>query len=811
MSVLNRKLFNRGGSVSSRGVGITSGLVPVRGYANGGSVLRGDTAFVQKEREASLAKPDLPETDRLENAQNSMTKYFNNMKIQNALNNMAKDPPESGLQKSYNEYLDMIQGIKGEREPISNLELLTPSALTFFGGLMSGKSLQGGLGGALDVLGQATTAATPQLESALASKRAMKEARMDAEDASKMKALDMAYDDLAAERTAANKQTYAQNKYEVRMKNSTDGSTVVATEYFNKNDPQGTYYTIDGNVVSADEFDIIGNLGTGTDSKDTFTTKKFEVKMKDGTTKVATEFFNKNDPKGTYYTIDGEEVPQDQFEIVGTLGTSTDSGPKQNFTYQDYKVTLTDGSTMTLTKVIDKTGVNPPKWIDANGADFDSSKLKSVDGKLGTAEDASEPKKRTPTSDTYYAPNPNWNEGDDITKKYLQIAAKIDENNNVMLKDPETNQYITEEAFTEKYGVSAVSDQPLDWKASIEAGIDTAGDTAEITNQKNVFKERFKTLYGDEFELNEADLDYLLAAFPPGSDFIKSLQTGQVNELDNELFGIFKNKNKVNESNLTEAKSANHADGTPKDAVDLYYNLDNRSPDYATRKAYYVQKYNAIPMMSEKDITSVTEAIANLKDLSVIFNNVDEAIPLLGKPAAFIAETFGVNVGLIEFMTAKRGLEATAIEQLVSGVPSNFDAQRIIATLPQEGISPATNRIRIKRLKQIFSDLILNKIKYNVQLGKRVPADMVMLARELGNVKEVDIILRGGVDEERVAYLDNISAGVEGFTKEGYIEKYGDPFSRSISLVDQTDESLNEPLSEEEKKQLEEFKKKYGN
>ena len=47
-------------------------------------------------------------------------------------------------------------------------------------------------------------------------------------------------------------------------------------------------------------------------------------------------------------------------------------------------------------------------------------------------------------------------------------------------------------------------------------------------------------MYGGEFELTEADLDYLLAAFPPGSDFIKSLQTGQVNELDQELFGIFK-------------------------------------------------------------------------------------------------------------------------------------------------------------------------------------------------------------------------------------------------------------------------------
>ena len=38
MSVLNRKLFNRGGKVSSRGVGITYGLVPVQKFQNGGRV-----------------------------------------------------------------------------------------------------------------------------------------------------------------------------------------------------------------------------------------------------------------------------------------------------------------------------------------------------------------------------------------------------------------------------------------------------------------------------------------------------------------------------------------------------------------------------------------------------------------------------------------------------------------------------------------------------------------------------------------------------------------------------------------------------
>jgi hypothetical protein len=38
MSVLGRKLFNKGGQVSSRGVGITSGLVPVQKFQEGGKV-----------------------------------------------------------------------------------------------------------------------------------------------------------------------------------------------------------------------------------------------------------------------------------------------------------------------------------------------------------------------------------------------------------------------------------------------------------------------------------------------------------------------------------------------------------------------------------------------------------------------------------------------------------------------------------------------------------------------------------------------------------------------------------------------------
>ena len=344
MNVYNRKLFfNRGGRVSARGTGITSGLIdtPKRGYVDGPGSYQG-------------------------NGEEAL--------------------PGSDLQKSYSEYLDVINNIRSKREPTSKFELLAPAALTFFGKLMSGKSYQSGLGGALDIAGESLTAATPQLEAALQSKRAMKESRLDADDAAKLKALDMAYDDLAAEKTLAGKKTYSTNKYEVRMKGAPEGQTSVATEYFNKADPSGTYYEINGEQVSAEEFDILG-----------------------------------------------------------TLGQRTDETAKQNFERQDYKVTLNDAdnSVVTLTKVTDKTKPDAGVWQDANGKDFDSSKIKSVDGKLGAAKEADAPKKRTPSFDTFYDSNPKWQEGQDVTGKYLQIATKIDEDNKVFHKDSNTGQYIS--------------------------------------------------------------------------------------------------------------------------------------------------------------------------------------------------------------------------------------------------------------------------------------------------------------------------------------------------------------------------------
>ena len=131
MSVLNRKLFNRGGRVSSRGVGITSGLAtPRRGYVD---------------RPGSYAGHDGAET--------SLPSRFDEL---------------------FQEKRETLESIVPPRPEFNRFQAATPALLNFFSNLMSGRSIQGGLGGALDITGQALQESTPLFNQALAEARADK-------------------------------------------------------------------------------------------------------------------------------------------------------------------------------------------------------------------------------------------------------------------------------------------------------------------------------------------------------------------------------------------------------------------------------------------------------------------------------------------------------------------------------------------------------------------------------------------------------------------------------------------------------------
>ena len=57
--------------------------------------------------------------------------------------------------------------------------------------------------------------------------------------------------------------------------------------------------------------------------------------------------------------------------------------------------------------------------------------------------------------------------------------------------------------------------------------------------------------------------------------------------------------------------------------------------------------------------------------------------------------------------------------------------------------------------------------------------------------------------------MDNIGTGVEGFTKQGYIDEFDDPFRRSMDAINTLDVDYDGPMSEEDKLELERYKEKY--
>ena len=693
MSVLRRKMF-KGGGYAHRGTGITSGLVPVQRFDDGGEAVK----------------------------------------------------------NRYKEYLKIIEEIKTPREPFNRFQANVPALLALSSGLMSGKSLQGGFGGAMDILGQSLGAATPLFADAIKQKQAYKQQDVAAEDAMKMQALTMAYDELSASKKST--QDYQPKDYMVTF-----------------------------------------NDKAGPELKDT--------------SGMVTRIFNKKTSEYDYQLPSGEAIAGDAFKIDSDKIEPADAGTSQDYTTEYFKVIVGD-ETKTLTQVTNKTTPEPGTWYYANGdavPDTVTDEM-TVLGKVGTAEGPAKPKKRTPTTDVAYVFNKGWKEGDPLNTKYTQIQTKIDEDNNITLYDDKSKTYISEEDFREQYG-NFTLDQPIDFVAA-----DIAKEEA-MDNRTSAFAFRWGQMTeGKLGDLTEDEMNYLLTSLP--EDYIKTLQTGTVSELDDLLYEIQQSRQKKKNQTLQQESESTAVVETEeglvtveKDAVDLYYGLDPKDPNYAARKPYFVQKYNQTPVMSEKEADEVYNAIANLKDINTVWDNVEAAIPLIGKPAALIAETFGVNVELIEFMTGVRGLEASAIDQLVKGIPSDFDARRVIAMIPKAGISPETNKIRIKRLRDVFSDLILNKIKFAIETGKRVPADLVLKAKEIGNPAEINAILRGEPNKEKMDYLNKVAAGVDGYDKAGYIKTFGDPFKRSLTLLDVADEDYDGPLSKAEKDKLEKYREKY--
>ena len=146
MSVLKRQMF-RGGGYAHRGTGITSGLTPV-GMHEGGEL----------GHEHRKTQEDFFEENR-----EMLSKYYQ------------------------------------PREPQSRLAAASPALLALSSALLSGKSYQGGVGGALDILGQGLEKTTPYFDQMIQARRSEKNEQRKEQFNLDMKALDWARADKAAE------------------------------------------------------------------------------------------------------------------------------------------------------------------------------------------------------------------------------------------------------------------------------------------------------------------------------------------------------------------------------------------------------------------------------------------------------------------------------------------------------------------------------------------------------------------------------------------------------------------------------------
>ena len=96
---------------------------------------------------------------------------------------------------TYEEYYNLLKGVQGEKEPFSKWAAASPALLDLSGALLSGKSYQGGVGSALDILGQGLTASAPGFAKAIEARREHEADIATQDTALRMKALEMSLEE----------------------------------------------------------------------------------------------------------------------------------------------------------------------------------------------------------------------------------------------------------------------------------------------------------------------------------------------------------------------------------------------------------------------------------------------------------------------------------------------------------------------------------------------------------------------------------------------------------------------------------------
>ena len=631
-------------------------------------------------------------------------KLFNGNKPSSKNNGIVSgfdEDTDSELQQLINERRKVYQDSLPAPTEVSRLSAASPALLALGSALLSGRSLQGGIPGALEILGQGVGASAPLFGEALRTRRAAEQANIQRQFDIDLAAVKSAEDILATRAAAAAKAKPGDIK-----------SVFYLNPNFDENSP----------VSDQNPRYIQSVRQMGSDN---------QLRIKDATPNSATF---------------GEFVLEDQFSGYTTSDprklVTPSSGDVwiKNPAYDPNAEGAKESDMFLLTK-FKKDKFNNVRILDNR----DGSKTKGdyvLENNFGEYS-FTEPKSMIEA------------EGEKLDKANLYglVQTEFDKMNKIMNK--KTRKLSDKELAAI---IMRAGDDPGEW-------------------------EKFSTQFGSSFfELGEILQDYQTPDPALSIEFTGTDDAGNTEEV-------------VTTGTETEVGYRDH--------IDERYDLNKSDPNYDIKRQAAIKNYNQLETFPPNVVESVISAFDGFKDLKLMADNYDVGIPYGGWLVG-ITSKLNLNPRATEFLTGKNGTLVTSTSALIKGIPSDFDVQNLLNTLPSEGEGDVVNFARVKRLDRVYSVIIKNYLSFYGGINYRIPPQVEVLAREMIGNEAVDEALSTEYTAKKLQDLRSMS-------REEYIKEYGDVFESSINILNLPDsEFVGAELTDSEKKLLEEFEKQSG-
>lgn len=134
--------------------------------------------------------------------------------------------------------------------------------------------------------------------------------------------------------------------------------------------------------------------------------------------------------------------------------------------------------------------------------------------------------------------------------------------------------------------------------------------------------------------------------------------------------------------------------------------------------------------MPDAALERVRGGVASLDQLNTMEKNLGVSGIVFGDLAKG-AGALGLNQQANDFETARSNFRMSA-QALIKGIPSDYDVQALMETIPDIGASEQTNRSRLKMARQITTDLLVGTLAYYKAQNFGIPEVYVERARQLG-------------------------------------------------------------------------------